>query len=160
TGGFIYYNTNILNRYVPTKTRYDRQASYEKKYRQYLDLPQPRITDVEADVDIHPETRSVDIRGRYMLENKTAAPLDHLHLYLNPDVTIRSLQPQYGILEMQDKELGYRIYRLDPPLQPGASMTVSFDLAIESHGFVNNGERNEVVAKGTFFDNIVFFPHV
>lgn len=159
-GGFIYYNTNILNRYLPTKTRYDRQASYEKKYRQYLDLPQPRITDAEADVDIHPERRLVEIRGRYTLENKTTAPLDRLHLYLNPDVTARSLQPQYGVLDMQDKELGYRIYRLDPPLQPGATMAVTFDLAIENRGFVNNGSRTEVVSNGTFFDNIVFFPHV
>jgi ABC-2 type transport system permease protein len=160
TGGFIYYNTNVLNRYLPTKTRYDRQAAYEKKYRQYLDLPQPRVTDIYADIDIHPETRSVDIRGRYALQNKTKAPLDRLHLYLNPDVTIRALRPANGVLDMQDEDLGYRIYRLDPPLAPGAQMQVTFDLSIENHGFVNNGARTEVVANGTFFDNIVFFPHV
>ena len=128
TGGFIYYNTNVLNRYLPTKTRYDRQAAYEKKYRQYLGLPQPRVTDIYADVDIHPETRSVSIRGRYALQNKTKAPIDRLHLYLNPDVTIRALRPANGALDMQDEDLGYRIYRLDPPLAPGAQMQVTFDL--------------------------------
>jgi ABC-2 type transport system permease protein len=160
TGCLIYYNTNVLNRYLPTKTRYDRQAAYEKKYRQYMGLPQPRVTDVYADVDIHPETRSVAIRGRYTLENKTGAPLDRLHLYLNPDVTVHALKPAGAVIDTQDEEVGYRIYRLDPPLAPGAEMQVTFDLAIEHHGFVNNGSRNQIVENGTFFDSIDFFPHV
>src|SRR5437867_3909600 len=159
-GGFIYYNTNVLNRYRPTKTLYDRQAAYEKKYRQYLGLPQPRVTDVDADVDIYPETRTVAIRGRYTLENRTGAPVDHLHLYLNPDVTVHALLPAGGVLDMADDDLGYRVYRLDPPLPPGAKTQVSYDLAIENRGFVNNGSRNQIVYNGTFFDSFDFFPHV
>jgi ABC-2 type transport system permease protein len=160
TGGFIYYNTNVLNRYLPTKTRYDRRAAYEKKYRPYVGLPQPRVVDVEAEVDIFPENRSVAIRGHYTLRNKTGTPLDRLHLYLNPDVTVHALRPAGGVLDMQDEELGYRIYRLDPPLSPGAEMRVDYDLAIENRGFVNNGSRNEVVYNGTFFNSLDFFPHV
>ncbi|PYS95978.1 MAG: hypothetical protein DMF50_06425, partial [Acidobacteria bacterium] len=127
-GGFIFYNTNILNRYRPTKTLYDREAAYEKKYGQYLGLPQPRVTDVDADVDIYPETRTVAIRGRYTLVNKTGAPLDRLHIYLNPDVTVHALQPGGGVLDMADADLGYRIYRLEPPLQPGAETQMKYDL--------------------------------
>ncbi|HYS78663.1 MAG TPA: M1 family aminopeptidase, partial [Candidatus Dormibacteraeota bacterium] len=159
-GGFIYYNTNVLNRYRPTKTLYDRQAAYEKKYRRYLGLPQPRVTDVDADVDIHPESRSVGIRGRYTLVNRTGAPVDRLHLFLNPDVTVRALQPAGGVLDMADDDLGYRIYRLDPPLRPGAETQVTYDLAIENRGFVNNGSHNQIVYNGTFFDSFDFFPHV
>jgi len=160
TGGFIYYNTNVLNVYRPAKTRFDRQAEYEKKYRQYLRLPQPRVTDVYADVDIHPESRSVAIRGTYTLENRTGAPVDRLHLYLNPDVIVRSLEPEGGKPETVDEDLGYRIFRLDPPLAPGAILHVSYDLAVENRGFVNNGSRNEIVYNGTFFNSFDFFPHV
>ncbi len=159
-GGFIYYNTNILNHYLPTKSIDDRQAAYEKRYRKYMGIPQPRVTEVYADVDIHPETRSVDIRGRYTLANKTGAPIDRLHVYLNPDVTVRALAPAAGAIDTQDDEVGYRIYRLDPPLAPGAEMPLTFDLAIEHHGFVNNGSRNQIVENGTFFDSVSFFPHV
>jgi ABC-2 type transport system permease protein len=159
-GAFIFYNTNILNHYRPTKTRFDRQARYEKEYRQYLRLPQPRVTEVESDVDIRPEDRSVSIRGKYVLQNKTSAPIDHLHLYLNPDVIVHTLAPSGARIEREDKDLGYRIYRLDPPLAPGADMEVRYDLAIENHGFVNNGPRNEIVANGTFFNSADFFPHV
>jgi hypothetical protein len=159
-GAFIFYNTNILNHYRPTKTQFDRRASYEKQYRQYLALPQPRVTDVEADVDIYPETRSVAIRGHYLLRNKTASPIDRLHLSMNPDVIVHALNPSGARLDMEDKDLGYRIYRLDPPLAPGADMRVDYDLAIENRGFVNNGARNEIVANGTFFNSADFFPHV
>ena len=58
-GSWIFYNTNVLNEYLPADVSLDRQASYEKEYRKYKDLPQPRIVDVRADVDIYPEERRV-----------------------------------------------------------------------------------------------------
>src|SRR5262249_41145953 len=112
------------------------------------------------DVDIYPENRSVSIRGRYTLENKSGAPIDRLHLYLNPDVTIRSLTPDHGRLDMEDRDLGWRTYHLEPPLAPGERMLVNYDLSLESRGFVNHGSHTEIVRNGTFFDNIAFFPHV
>ncbi|OLD64123.1 MAG: hypothetical protein AUI47_07350 [Acidobacteria bacterium 13_1_40CM_2_68_5] len=142
-GGFIYYNTNVLNHYQPTKTLYDRQAAYEKKYRRYLGLPQPRVTDVDADVDIYPETRTVAIR------------LDVSHVREEIEAV-----EERAVLDMADDDLGYRIYRLDPPLRPGAETQVTYDLTIENRGFVNNGSRNQIVYNGTFFDSFDFFPHV
>ena len=72
-GGWIFYNTNVVNEYLPSDVVLDRQARFEKEYRKYKDLPQPRITDVYADVDIYPAQRRVEIRGRYQLVNKTAS---------------------------------------------------------------------------------------
>ena len=45
-GSWIFYNTNVVNEYLPSDVVLDRQAHYEKEYRKYKDLPQPRITDV------------------------------------------------------------------------------------------------------------------
>ncbi|HEU5180936.1 MAG TPA: M1 family aminopeptidase [Candidatus Polarisedimenticolia bacterium] len=160
SGGVIYYNTVVLNHYRPTKTMFDRQADYEKKYRKYLKEPQPRVTEVEAAVDIRPEDRSVSVRGNYVLTNKTDAPIDRLHMTMNPDLVLHALKPAGAVLSQEDKDLGYRIYRLDPPLAPGATMRVDYDFAIENRGFVNNGARNQFVANGTFFDSGEFFPHV
>ena len=50
--------------------------------------PQPRITDVQADVDIYPDKRWVDIRGTYTLVNKTQQPISDLHVVMIPDVTM------------------------------------------------------------------------
>jgi ABC-2 type transport system permease protein len=160
TAGWIFYNTNILNHYRPTKAGFDRQAEFEKKYKRYESLNLPRIVDVRADVDIYPERRAADIRGRYLLRNKSAEPIDVLHLAINPDVKIRSLEVPGGSLEAEDRDQGYRIWKLATPLAPGAEMSVSFDLGVENPGFVNNGLRAEIVANGTFFNNYNFFPHV
>src|SRR3546814_6570185 len=71
-GGWIFYNTNVLNEYVPGDLAKQRQADYEKAYGKYRDLPQPRITDISADVDIFPEARSVTISGSYRMQNRTS----------------------------------------------------------------------------------------
>jgi len=160
TGGYIYYNTTVLNIYLPANVQQDRQAEFEKKYKQYEKLKGPRITDVRADVDIYPERRSVDIRGRYVLRNKTTAPVEVVHLSLNPLMTIRKLTVAGGSLQTEDARLGYRIYRLDAPLSPGAETQVTFDLSRTNRGFVNDNSNTELVENGTFFNNQDYFPHV
>jgi hypothetical protein len=109
SGGFVYYNTNILNEYLPERRVEALQAEYEKQYRRYRDIAQPRITDVYADVDIFPDERLVEIRGRYRLKNKTAVSIDSLHVTINPEVTVNRLEPD-GYKEVKsDHELGYYI---------------------------------------------------
>ncbi|HET6373540.1 MAG TPA: ABC transporter permease subunit, partial [Candidatus Polarisedimenticolia bacterium] len=160
TGGWIVYNTTVLNRYLPSNRRLDRQAEFEKRYKQYETLKGPRVTGVYADVDLFPERRAADIRGRYVVRNKTDRPIEVVHLYLNPDLTIRSLAVEGGRLETEDKDLGYRIFRLDAPLAPGAETKVTFDLSMTSQGFVNHDSNTHLVANGTFFNNFDYFPHI
>ncbi len=160
TGSYIFYNTNVLNEYVPGDVREERQARYEQEYKQYEDVPQPKITALYADVDIFPERRAVDIRGRYSLRNKTGFPVDELHLSVNPQVTVRSLDAPGLRLRLDDDTLGYRIYDLDAPLAPGDSMELSFEVAIENPGFVNHGSNTSVVRNGTFFHNVTYFPRI
>ena len=43
-GGFIFYNTNVLNAYTPAAAGIARRAEYEKRYGQYRNVPQPQLT--------------------------------------------------------------------------------------------------------------------
>src|ERR1700722_11140895 len=74
-GAWIFYNTNVLNRYVPEDLAKERKADYEKVYRRYKDLPQPRIVDEKIDIDIYPAERHVNVRGHYRLVNRDTAPI-------------------------------------------------------------------------------------
>ena len=159
TGSYIFYNTNVLNEYIPGDMREARQARYEQRYKQYEDLPQPKVTALYAEVDIYPERRAVDIRGRYSLRNKTGFAVGELHLSVNPQVTVRSIDAP-GLRLRLDDPLGYRIYDLDAPLAPGDSMELAFDVAIETPGFVNHGSNTSVVRNGTFFHNVAYFPRI
>ena len=158
TGGFIYYNTNVLNEYVPDNLAEARAAEYETKYRQYKDIDLPRVTAVLVDVDIFPEERRMEAEGRYTLVNENAAPLEEIHVTVPTTVTTSSLDFAAHELVEHDPTHGYSIYRLEQPLAPGESMTFDFDVTVERHGFVNSNADNALVANGTFFNNTQYFP--
>ena len=157
-GGWIYYNGDVLNHYVPGDLAKQRAADYEKAYRKYLNLPQPRITDIRADVDIYPKTRSVTIRGHYAMLNKSDKPIAQLHVSIDPDIDVQRLDFPAHTLVSQDKISGYTIYRLDTPLAAGATMNFDFTLHIEPHGFPLNGGDTAIVHNGTFFNNASALP--
>jgi ABC-2 type transport system permease protein len=159
TGAWIYYNTNVLNEYVSADTQEERLARYETEYQQYAGLPQPRIAGVYAEVDLYPERRDADIRGRYRLVNRRDVAIERLHLVVPTAGRLDRLDGA-GTLEHHDSILGYRIYRLPQPLAPGDSMTLAFDIAVETRGFRNGAPMTELVENGTFFNNYDFFPHV
>src|SRR5690606_18197226 len=53
---------------------------------------------------------------------------------------------------------GYRIYRLDAPLAPGAEMDFGFRYTDTPHGFPLDGGGTSVVYNGTFFNNMSALP--
>ena len=158
-GGFIYYNTHVLNEFVPGDEQMDRQAEYEKAYRQYKDLKQPRITALRADVDIFPQTRNVAVRGHYRIINPHAEPIAELHLSVPQDRSHWSLdQLDFGPAErvQHDGRLGYSIYRLATPMAPGEERDFDWELAFEPQGFGNGRGQTQVVENGTFINNFGF----
>ncbi len=160
TGGFIFYNTNILNPYRTSDDRQARTAAFEKKYKQYEGIPQLRITDVKVDVDIYPGEQRADVRGRYILKNKTGMPINYIHINMVEWLAINSLKVdrQYSIA-LADTDMGYYIYKLAAPVAPGDSLSLVFDIVYASHGFQNDGARTEVVSNGTFF-NSGYLPNI
>ena len=160
-GGFIFYNTNVLNRYETTADRQALQAEYEKRYKPMAAEPQPKINAVTLNVDLFPREQRVRMKGRYALENKSGQPVGRLLLGFAPAAKLVVHQLDIGVpnrLEKDDVELGVRIYRLDPPLPPGAKSTLAFDLELPTHGFTNEGSNTSVVYNGTFVNGREMLP--
>ncbi|NIR43332.1 MAG: ABC transporter permease [Gemmatimonadetes bacterium] len=152
SGGFIFYNTNVLNEYGTASDDMERRAEYERRYGEYEGIPQPRLTGTNLHVEIHPERRAVDIRGTYRLVNGSAVPIDSVHLASEVDPgEVDFDRPATGVLV--DELLGHRIYALKEPLQPGDSLRLDFEAHIEPRGFRYRGVDNSVVANGTYFTN-------
>jgi len=160
TGGWIFYNTNVLNEYRPDDKVEARRAAHEKAYKALEGVPQPKITAVYADVDIYPYERRADIRGRYTLVNKTGEAITELHVSFNPDWAPKGMQIPGAALDRDDPELGYRSYRFGEPLAPGEERVMEFEVGIENPGFVNNGSNIHFVYNGTFFNSFDYFPHI
>lgn len=157
-GGWIFYNTNVLNEYVAGDVVNDRRANHEKLYRQYKTMPQLRLTAVKADVDIFPNERRVAIKGRYVLVNKLQVPVDTLFFETEPTTTTVLLDlPAHQVL-VDDKVLGTRIFKLAQALPPGASLTMGFEVDVVNQGFTNDGKPDSINLNGTFFNNAQYFP--
>jgi hypothetical protein len=159
-GAWIFYNTNVLNTYTTKKSVEHLQVQYEKRYKQYEDLPQPKITAARLDVAIYPESRRVDIKGTLRLVNKTNAAIDKLHICLNPNLIVNGYELPARGTEVNDRETGYRIYRLEEVMEPGAALDFAFDISSINRGFVNDHSNVEVVGNGTFINNMDYVPRI
>ncbi|MFA6985588.1 MAG: ABC transporter permease subunit, partial [Arenimonas sp.] len=152
-GGYIFWNSNILNSYIPGDVALDGRRRYEVEYRKYKDLPQPRITAIATDVDLHPETQQVRITGRYTIRNQHAQPIADLHIQLLPETDVRTLEFGAAKLIRDDAALGYRIYHLDAPMQPSETRVLRFDLNFAQIGFGNDTGQTQLVENGTFINS-------
>jgi general stress protein CsbA len=158
TGSFIYYNTNVLNQQLSNLDREAIAADYEKAYKQYEDLKFPDIVDFYTEVDLYPEVQEAHIEGRYSLANNFTSVIEELHFSLPPALTLIELNVPGSELTMADADLGYYIYTLENPMQPGASMDVTFIIDWLTPGFVNSAATTSLLNNGTFFNNTEAFP--
>jgi hypothetical protein len=158
-GGYIYYNTHRLNKYVDSKATRAKQARYEKQYKKYEGMPQPKITAVNLNVDIFPERRSFAAAGTFTLVNKSDQPITDLHV-LDPNESLKKLSFDRQFKEtLTDKEIGYHIYQFAEPLKPHESLRMDFNVGHDSKGFRDGGEKPEFAYNGTFFDRD-YFPTI
>ena len=155
-GGFIFYNTNVLNRYQSANDRLEAQADYEKKYKALLSAePQPKITGVKVDVALYPREQNVRVKGVFDLQNKNSVPVTTLNLQLMLADRLDVHQLDIGVpsqLVEDDKRLGVRRYKLAQPLAPGATTTLRFDIEGITRGFTNEGSNTAVVGNGSFLN--------
>ncbi|HEU4559032.1 MAG TPA: M1 family aminopeptidase [Longimicrobium sp.] len=155
TGGFVFYNTNVLNEYRTKWDRAEERAEYERRYKRFEYLPQPRVTRVQLVVELHPGRGSATTRGTYHLVNATSQPIDSVHVSLLSMVTAREIgfdRPAARVSE--DARHGYWIYRLARPLAPGDSLRMRFTAAIAPRRFTNDRMETEVVGNGTFLNQL------
>lgn len=168
-GSYIFYNTHILNTYRSTWQVDEDRAQYEKKYQQYWTAPQPRITDVQENIDLDPEHRSVAASGTITLENKTASPVDRVAVTLWPIdlIPLRRQHLKISKLEfaggqtsiLKDDSLGFYVFQLPKALAPHDRITLDFALQYWEPGFPNSDPNTDMAKNGTFL-NDRYWPYI
>jgi len=152
-GGFIFYNTHILNPYRTTLDNERWQADYEKKYLRYETLPQPKVTQVKLDIQIWPHETKVVTHGAYVIQNRTAAPIGVVHLRFARDLAVEAVQIDGAHLQSDDPRFNYRIYAFDKPMQPGETRNLAFTTTFQQQGFRNSGNLVQIMDNGTFVND-------
>jgi ABC-2 type transport system permease protein len=152
--GWVYYNTRVENQLLGPKDMERLQADYEKTYKSLEKQPQPRVRSVQYAIDIFPQQRNIVMRGDAVVYNAGPEPLHEVALSLDRNYDTEIDAPG-AFLKKDDKRLAFRIYGLNPAMQPGESRTVHFRVKSKNRGFENEVSNRSIVENGTFFNNTI-----
>lgn len=155
--GFVYYNTQVLNPYFTGDTLEHLSADYEKKYSKYRDIVTPKITDAKYYIDIFPNQRDIHVKADLELTNATEKPIDSLHFYMSQDWDTKLIIPNSKVVYLDSTYL-FKIFKVNPPLQPGEKLTMTVNNKYTTKGFGNNRGNTNIVKNGTFFNNGDILP--
>jgi len=159
SGSWYFYNGHVLNEYLDSKARRGIQADYERKFKQYENLLQPKVTAVDAVINIYPDRRSFDGNVRMTLQNKTNQPISQIHLTDQKySVTNVQFDRPFHLVSSAPRNM-YAIYALEQPLAPGETLTLTCNVGHQTRGFRDGNELPELAYNGTFFDSD-YLPYV
>jgi hypothetical protein len=153
SGVWYYYNAHVRNEYLNANARRRIQADYERGFKKYELLPQPKVVSVDESIDIFPSKRSFSGTGRITLINKSAVPIPRIHITdTNQSVRKLAFDRPFHRVSSAPRDL-YSIYELDSPLAPGEPIVMTYSIGHETRGFRDGNERAEFAFNGTFFDS-------
>ena len=151
-GGWIFYNTNVVNTYRNNRQTEKMSFDYETKFKVYEGIGQPRITKVKFDIEIFPYKRGLRLKGEQEIENKTDGPIEELFLNVADDYETE-LEIDNAKLKEDLADFNVRVYSFDPPLAPGATAKMKYAVSYFAKGFENDVSQLSIVQNGTFFNN-------
>ncbi len=155
---FVFYNTKVLNTYDSEKERENKQVEYEKKYKKFEYLKQPRFYKFDYQIDLVPEQRNLTVQVDSWARNISTAAISELHFTMPMLTDSIQINIKGAKLKSNDKRLLYRIYTLEKPLAPNDSIQVKINLWKENKGFENEVSFTQLTQNGTFFNSAEILP--
>lgn len=165
-GGWIYYNTNVLNTYTLADDADRLAADYEKQYKQYELMDHLEPVNVSTDVDLYPSERTLAVSGTIRFENVHQHPVAELFLSTHNRLQVEEIHVPDAERIEYNPAMGVHRYRFNTPIAPGASIDTRFNFTWAHNGFENTnvnrvvGSYNRVVENGTFVDSSEILPSV
>ncbi len=152
-GYYIYYQTNVAEDYISSKEREQQMADYEKDYKKYQSLAQPRIIDINIEAELYPDEYRMDGSGYYLLENKSDELIDTLYIDHPSVLKVLSMNLPSELV-LHDSLNNIRVYALREALSPGDTMQLDFRVANDD----NTPFRRKITVRGngTFLNNGLF----
>lgn len=150
TGGFVFYNADILNRYETHEDVTEWRAGYERAYRRIAAAPQPSITDVRTAVDLYPAERRYRLDARLLLQNRTTRPIDTVWVALPRDVRGARVSVEGADPVITDERYAMHGFRMRRPLAPGARTTLAYHADVAQRGIRVSDFDLSVVENGSF----------
>ncbi len=142
---FIYKKENFDNVNNSSKNTLN---EYKQKWKKYADIKQPKITDIQIELNINPEEESFDASVQYQLINKSKNPIDTIFIRTGFDEITQIHMTNLGELILEDTVLKSYLYKLSKPLQSGDSLEVLFNIKNTPNTFFTR--NSNVLKDGTY----------
>jgi ABC-type transport system involved in multi-copper enzyme maturation permease subunit len=162
---WIYYNTHVLVEYRTSDDLRAFAAEYENKYVHLRDIPLPRFTDVELEIDLYPATKSFEARGRQMFENKLDEPISSVPVGFGSMTRVDRLELQGATLAESDERFNVYHFEFEPALQPGERRELEFEVSRTPVGWRHRNVipsflgEGAVLGNGTFVNSLSVSPY-
>jgi ABC-2 type transport system permease protein len=160
TGGFVFYNTNILGPYETGEDIGDWREAYERTYRRYEHLPQPSAVALRTAVEFFPEERRFRVAGTYSLENRSGRPIDTVLVSIRRELRPEVMELRGARLLRYDIRFGTYLFVLDRPLAPRQGTELRFRIPSPPHRVESAGFDYSVVDNGSYLTRQAAFPRL
>lgn len=157
-GGWIHYNTKVLNQFVASDEGLDLLADYEKVFGEYELAAIPSVIAVDAKVDIFPSDRRIEATAAIRVVNRSDQAISRFLVNLPQHSRDEKVVITGGKLGATDPKFNTAWFEFAEPLAPKEERKGVLSVVREHHGFKNSGEDPTLVKNGTFIDNFALFP--
>ncbi|EAR14829.1 hypothetical protein RB2501_10902 [Robiginitalea biformata HTCC2501] len=159
TGLGAFSGIGFMEGYLPKNedSKVMEAVEYEKNYRQFQDLPQPTITDVNTKIDLFPSENAYEIEGTYVLRNLSEKPVHKVLFNFHPDLKI-----EYANFNIHGNAISIDTpvseIELSTPLLPNESATLEFNLSYQWFAVNGHHSFNAIVGNGSFMRISNYYP--
>ena len=160
SASYVYYNTNVLHRYVTSGGIELRRLSYEQQFRRYENLPRPRVTEIDVSLDLYPDQARFSAQISLTLENSTGDDLSEIHLDFPDVLQVSNVNLDGATVRLRDEDFVYDILALDPPMRPGETRSLSYDTSFRERGFQAGAPNVGLASNGSFLRYGDISPHL
>ena len=158
TGGYIHYNTKVLNEFYGQEDSLNTQANYEKDFVEFRDAPIPSVVGIDAAIDIFPEERRIEATAALTLINRTDQFIERFLVNIPRFTKDYDVVISGGKLGETNTQYNLAWFEFTQPMAPGEERAGKLSVVRAHQGFKDRGEDNTLVKNGTFINNFELFP--
>lgn len=160
-GGFMYYQTKMVNTYFSKKETLERNAYYEKNFKKLENYPAPKVVHLDYKINLYPKNRKYDVTAKMHLVSTSDTIIDKI--YINNDLSFPyDIKISGAKLIASDKKstVDFQTYQFEKPLHRGDSITIDYVYKEFYQGIENEIKNKRLLTNGTFLDFGSFTPMI
>ncbi|MDC3213903.1 hypothetical protein NQU47_15150 [Pseudoalteromonas distincta] len=154
----IYNNTRVLNEFTTSDEFQDKQISYEQQFAQYKDLALPMVTDVDLTVDIYPKKRALNAVAKIKFTNTSNEPITRVLITSPQHAKSWDVAMAGGKIVEKLPAFYSAWFEFERPLMPNEVREGQLSVTRDHTGFTDQGSDTQLVANGTFINNLELLP--